>query len=368
MARASKGGGSVYPLGDGRWRAQWDYGIVAGKRIRKTRTCRPPDAQRKARAALADLQRGAIAGILPDTATTGEWVTYWLDLITKARPTTKDGYRSKIDTHIIPTVGHIRLQDLRPDHVRAMQDTMRSRGLAPNTIKQAHAILSAALRVAVDEGRIQRNPAAVRSASVTGAHNPHPIVQLQDASRIVNAARDPSTQARLMAALWLGLRQSEALGLSWSDVHETAPVPHVEVRQVARRLAGEGMVLQEPKSAASRRLTPMSPAVAAVFAAWRLDSGGRGYVWPSPSGGLGDPRADADLWRDALTRAGVTHVPLHGARGTAATIMLMDTPLHIVARYLGHSNPMVTLAHYARVMDGQLGAAADALERRMLEP
>ena len=192
-------------------------------------------------------------------------------------------------------------------------------------------------------------------------------MQLGDAARIVNAARDPAEQARLMAALWLGLRQSEALGLTWADVHESAPVPHVEVRQVARRLAGEGMVLQPPKSAASKRVTPMSPAVASVFGAWRADSGGRGYVWPSPSGGIGDPHADAQLWRDALQRAGVEHAPLHGARGTAATIMLMDTPLHIVARYLGHSNPMVTLAHYAQTMDGQLGAAADALERRMLE-
>lgn len=367
MSRGSKGGGSVYRLADGRWRAQWDYGIVAGKRIRKTRTCSPPDAMRKARAALVELQRGAIGGILPDTATTGEWVVYWLDKITKARPTTKDGYRSKIDTHIVPAIGHIRLQDLRPDHVRAMQTAMRAKGLAPNTVKQVHSILSAALRVAVDEGRIPRNPAAVRSASVTGERNPHPIVQLQDAGRIVNAAQSPREQARLMAALWLGLRQSEALGLTWSDVHETAAVPHVEVRQVARRLAGEGMVLQAPKSATSQRVTPMSPAVAGVFAMWRGDSGGRGFVWPSPTGGISDPHADAQVWCEALQRAGVEHVPLHGARGTAATIMLMDTPLHIVARYLGHSNPMVTLAHYAQAMDGQLSGAADALERRMLE-
>ena len=53
--RGTKGMGSVYPLGDGRWRAQLDLGIINGKRVRKTRTCSPPNAQKAARDALRRL-------------------------------------------------------------------------------------------------------------------------------------------------------------------------------------------------------------------------------------------------------------------------------------------------------------------------
>lgn len=363
--RGAKGAGSVYQVGDGRWRAQLDLGIIAGKRKRRTVTCSPPDAQRKARAALADLHREAAQGVLPDTVTTGEWVAYWLDHITPARQATKDSYRPKI-AHITDAIGHVRLQQLRPDHVRALTGHLQDRGLAPNTIKQTVSILSAALRVAVDEERIPRNPATVKSARVQGEVNPHPIVPVHAARLIVDGATTNAERARLMGALWLGLRQSEALGLDWVHVHEADDWPHLEVVAAARRERGAGMVLYEPKSKTSRRETPMSPAVAATFAAWRIESGGRGMVWPSPTGAIGDPRADARGWAAALKRAGVEHIPLHGARGTAATIMLMDTPLHVVARYLGHSNPQVTLAHYARAADQQLADAADALERRML--
>ena len=93
---------------------------------------------------------------------------------------------------------------------------------------------------------------------------------------------------------------------------------------------------------------------------------GSGAGLPESDRELGDPTADARLWREHLKWAGVPHKPLHGARGTAATIMLMDSPLHVVAAYLGHSNPLVTLQHYAHALQGQLTEAADALERRML--
>lgn len=243
---------------------------------------------------------------------------------------------------------------------------MRDKGLAPNTIKQTHSILSAALRVAVDEQLITRNPATVKSVQVSTEKNPHDIVQPTDAIKIVDAATSADERARLMAALWLGMRQSEALALDWDHVHEDADWPHVEIVRAARTVKGEGLVLTEPKSSTSKRVTPMSPAVAAAFRVWRAESGGEGFVWPNTTGGIMSPRRDAERWALALARAGVPHVPLHGARGTAATIMLMDTPLHVVARYLGHSNPTVTLQHYARAMDDQLSAAADALERRML--
>lgn len=365
--RGVKGMGSVFPLGDGRWRAQLDLGIINGKRVRKTRTCGPPNAQKAARDALKDLRREADKGLLPETVTVAQWLEHWVASVTKAREATKDGYRSKIKSYITPSIGHVPIAKLRAEHVLRMQQAMADRGLAASTIRQTTAILAAALRVAHDEGRIERNPARARSVLVEVRRRPHEHLSIAEAVKVVDTARTNRDRARLMAALWLGLRQSEALGLHWEQVH-LGDAPYVEVVQGARREKGAGMVIYAPKSQESYRVTPMSRAVAEVFRAWRDESGGQGLVFPSPTGELGDPSADARLWREHLKWAGVPHRPLHGARGTAATIMLMDTPLHVVAAYLGHSNPMVTLAHYAHALQGQLTEAADALERRMHLP
>ena len=366
--RSPKGGGSVFALPDGSYRAQLDLGIVNGKRVRKTRTCRPPDAQRKARRALAELRKEAEQGLLPETVTIEQWVTYYIDKVSRARGATKDGYRSKVRLYITPAIGHHPLQRLRPDHIRRMQEGMREQGLSPSTISQTHAILRAALRVAVDEKRLATNPAAVRSLRVSVPSNPHRILSPAQAVAVVNGSVTVRERARLMAALWLGLRQSEALGLDWEHVHEDADTPTLDVVQVARREKAAGMVLYEPKSETSRRTVPLAPAVVEAFRAWRAESGGVGLVFPSPAGAVGDPTRDARDWAFALRAAGVPHAPLHGARGTAATIMLMDTPLHVAARFLGHSNPTVTLRHYAHAMDQQLADAADALERRLVSP
>lgn len=364
--RGPKGAGSAFALPDGSWRAQLDLGMVNGRRVRRTRTCRPPDAQRKARRALVALRKEADQGLLPETATVEQWIERWLTSITKARQATKDGYRSKIDRYIVPAIGHHPLQKLRPEHIRVMQESMREQGLAPATIRQTHSILRAALRVAHDEKRISHNPAAVKSLEVTVAKNPHKILTPAQAVQVVNAATSNRDRARLMAALWLGLRQSEALGLDWAHVHQDADRPWLDVVQAARREKDAGMIIYPPKSKESVRAVPMAPAVASAFAAWRKESGGVGWVFPSPTGGIGDPSRDARDWAYALKAARVPHRPLHGARGTAATIMLMDTPLHVAARFLGHSNPTVTLAHYAHSLDEQLADAADALGRRML--
>ena len=363
--RGVKGMGSIYELGDGRWRAQLDLGIINGKRVRKTRTCSPPNAQKKARDALKDLRREADKGLLPEAVTVAQWLDHWLSSVTKAREATKDGYRSKIKSYITPAIGHVPIVKLRAEHIRRMQQGMADKGRAASTIRQTTAILAAALRVAVDEGRIDRNPARMKSVQVEVRRKPHEHLSIPDAMTVVNTARTNRDRARLMAALWLGLRQSEALGLHWEQVH-LGESPYVEVIQGARREKARGMVIYAPKSRESYRVTPMSRAVAEAFRAWRDESGGEGLVWPGPTGELGDPTADARLWREHLKWAGVPHKPLHGARGTAATIMLMDSPLHVVAAYLGHSNPLVTLQHYASTMDGQLAAASDALEQRML--
>ncbi len=55
-------------------------------------------------------------------------------------------------------------------------------------------------------------------------------------------------------------------------------------------------------------------------------------------------------------------ISYHGCRHTTATLMLKARePIHVVSRFLGHSNVQITLDTYAHVLPGQDESAVVAL-------
>lgn len=65
-----------------------------------------------------------------------------------------------------------------------------------------------------------------------------------------------------MAALALGLRRGELLGISWDDLQLDGPMPLVRIRQQLLRHGRQGVLLADLKSAGSRRtLQPSQPLV-----------------------------------------------------------------------------------------------------------
>src|SRR5690606_9202502 len=98
----------------------------------------------------------AVASLRPDAR-----LELWLPSIAlrPSRPQTAGGYPPTLHAYIKPSIGHIRLVDLTPDHIRQMHDAMRSSGLAEASVRQTHAISKRALKVAVFEGKLGVSPA-----------------------------------------------------------------------------------------------------------------------------------------------------------------------------------------------------------------
>ena len=82
---------------------------------------------------------------------------------------TWDGYRRKIDRHILPAIGHVRIRRLKAQHLEALYDRMLyptddRRPLAPKTVLEVHLIIRGALQDAVKRGVVNRNVALVAHA------------------------------------------------------------------------------------------------------------------------------------------------------------------------------------------------------------
>lgn len=359
--RAAKGEGSVFRLASGKYRASLPMPPQEGiKRPRKEAIF---DTEKSANDALRKMRKMRDGGGLDVPAaalTVGEWLTFWLDHIAseRVRGATLDGYRSKVALYVTPVLGRTRIRTLTPEHLERVYAGMRDRGLSEATIHQTHAIVRRALTIAARRGRIDKNPAAEIELRELRPR-PHPIHDQDEVLRMLGAARTNREAARLHAALSVGLRQSEALGLDWSCIHEAERVPYLVVEQAVSRVRGRGLVMEETKNHTSRRAVPLTPAAAASFALWRGESTGAGLVFPSTTGGMLDPRRDARDWAAAEKRAGLDHRPLHGARGAmVTTLSSRGVPLEVAAQLMGHSTTETTRRHYLRISDGR---AADAV-------
>lgn len=379
MTRKANGESSIHQDAAGRWHGYvWlglkDHGqpdrrhVSAAKRSEVVAKVRTLEAKRDA--GLADA-----GGKAP---TVQAWLEHWLDNIAsnRVRPRTLESYRANVNRQLVPTLGHHRLDRLQPEHLEAAYRSLLDRGLSPTTVLRAHRVLSRALKVAMQRGRISRNVATlVDPPPVKRAEIAKPLT-LHEAKQVLAVAADQRNAARWTVALALGLRQSEALALRWSDLDlETGTL---SVRRSLHRVAGGGLVYEEPKSARSRRTLALPEQLVNALIRHReaqLDEREiAGSVWEEhdlvfaqPNGRPIDRHADWKGWRDLLNSAGVRSVRLHDARHTAATLLL-SAGIHprVVMELLGHSQMRTTTDTYSHVMPALAREAADTMGAALL--
>ncbi len=369
MPRRIRGeGGFFQRASDGLWIGTVDLGWQGGKRVRKSVSAKTKKA---AQAKFLVLKRNLEkSGGVTSSSTVEAWLNHWLEHIAseRVRARTLQGYRGYLNTWLIPHLGHLRLDRLKEDHIRSMYRAMKDQGKSDATRRQAHAILRRALVVAEREGRIARNPAAMIDPPPVGTNHRTPLT-IDQARRVLANLDDDPLAARWIAALLLGMRQGECLGLQWRDVDIETRTIHV--RRELIRITGQGLVLTAPKSSTSIRVIPMLGPMA--YALERTDRRGDFVFY----GVAMDPKKDWTAWKALLVRAGVCDslmkpgdMPELAAGRTTTATLLRDAGVDatVVRDILGHSQVQVTQENYMRTSEIQSRAAMAALEAHVADP
>ena len=168
--------------------------------------------------------------------------------------------------HLVPSLGHLPLDRLRPSDVEALIATKRQQGLSGSTVRTIYTVLRAALEVAVRDGLVRSNvAAAVR----------RPVADRKEAV-FLDAAQTQTPLAALSGErleppfrflLATGLRRGEALALRRDDVDlEQAAV---RVRGTLGRTAA-GLTVGEPKTEKSRRVVALPRSAVEALRAQRV--------------------------------------------------------------------------------------------------
>jgi integrase len=290
--------------------------------------------------------------------------------------TTAALYRTIAEAYVIPRLGGRRLDTLSSaDLTRLYAELLESggrggRALAPRTVRHVHTTLRKALADAVEARLIPYNPAeAAKAPRRTETREPAVWTPEQVRAFLAVAIEDR------LAALWTlaastGMRRSELLGLRWSDLN--LDMGDLSVRQVWVAY-GKTHALKEPKTEASRRTMPLSPAAVLALRRHRKSQQGErfaagpayessGLVFTDELGAALPPDQVSAAFRRIAKAAGLPPLTLHGLRHTFATVGL-DAGVDVlyVAELLGHSTPSVTMNIYQHVRRDRLTGAASAI-------
>jgi len=369
--RRGSGEGSIYRDKDGRWRGSVHLGYRGGKRSRKIVSGKTrAEVARKVRDALQAAEAGL--NFAPERQTVADFLTRWLRDVVEpgTRPKTARSYRDMVNAHIVPHIGKRKLVKLTPQDVRAFMRDKLNEGLSPKTVKHLRDTLRNALNVAIRDGLLVRNAAAL--AEPPKAVNKEMKAFTPDQARqFLDEVRGHRLEALFSVTLALGLRQGEILGLRWQDVDlERA---RLSVRYQLQRVEGK-LRLVDPKTARSAR-TLMLPqvAVSALAAHYerqqqeRALAGTRwvdtGMVFTTTIGTMLDQRNLLRAFYAILRMSELPRVRFHDLRHSAATLLLAQgVHPRVVMDLLGHSSIAVTLDTYSHVIPDMKRESASQMD------
>jgi integrase len=271
-----------------------------------------------------------------------------------------------VRVHLIPGLGHHKLDKLTRVHVDDLLSVKLSGSLAARTVHHLRAVLRTALNRAVKDGLVLRNAAALTDP-VEVPDQPRRFLTTAEALAVLRAAQAERLEALYVLAINVGLRIGEALALRWQDVDLDGA--RLSVVYNLQRVGGK-LVLVEPKTEKSRRTVSLPPAVVQAL----LDHAARqrkeklrhlpiwqdsDLIFTSQIGSALDPSDVSRDFRAFLSRKGLPRVRFHDLRHASGSIMLKNgVPMVTVSGILGHSNISTTVDIYGHVEQAAYDDAA----------
>lgn len=356
--------GAVVQNRSGTWRARTYVGDGTHVSLGSFRT--KADAERALLLAGADKQRGGWVDPRHGKITLALYVERWLAHRHNLRIRTVELYRSQIDNHIVPALGHRELSKLTTAEIRAwFANLVQKSGLGPTTAAKCYRLLRTILNTAVEDELIVKNPCVIKGAA-TERSPERPIATIAQVDALADAI-DPRWRSLVLLATYGSLRWGELTALTRKRIDLEAGT--VDVVEQALELSGGTRVLGPPKTDAGRRTVTLP-----AFAVEELADHMRRYVGLEPdavvfTGPKGAPLRRGNWngkWNAARIAAGCTSLHFHDLRHTGNTLAAATgaSTKELMAR-IGHSSSRAALLyqHATRERDGAIAAGLDAIAR-----
>jgi integrase len=265
------------------------------------------------------------------------------------RPRTRDLYDGLLEKWVLPDLGDLPLERIKPATVQTWYASLPSD--RPPVRAHSYGLLRTVLGSAYAEDLITSNPCRIRGGSaVKRQHDPKPATLAE--LEIIAKAMPDRYRLMVLFASWLGLRFGELVALERRDVDLEAQV--VRVRRGAVRVRGE-VIVGEPKTSAGVRSVAIPPHLL-DFIQGHLDAhtapAPESLLFPARAGGYMRPSTLYRVFYRAREKAGREDLRWHDLRHTGAVMAAVAgaTLAELMAR-LGHTTPQAAMVYQHAAAD-----------------
>ena len=334
-----------------------------------------PDGTYIRKSIYAKTQRELDAKIAALTKQLNEGIMVWENGITFAELTDiwfnqynpvaseKWKYRTQclLKCHLLPTLGEMKIRDLRQIHLQAIISDRAKNGYATSMMKKIKQTAERIIRVAIESDLLTRNPFSGVKVPTIEAEGRRALTQ-EEISLITNNWKGTLFGHGAMIMLYAGLRQGEVLALNWEDIDFENRLIHVTK---SREVLSNKPTIKTPKTKAGYRDVPMPDILYDALLSVRKK---KGLVCPDTKGRLMSGSAYKSAWNGFMNHLNVIaggtkacgpkhpHIQVidrmtaHMLRHTYATI-LFDAGVDVKSaqKFLGHADIEVTLSIYTHL-------------------
>lgn len=298
-------------------------------------------------------------------------------------PKTQRSYKNHIENRIIPALGHIDINKLRPQHImkfleHLQEDGLRCDGkpgrLSGESIRYCFRVLSSMLQDAVQWQVIVSNP-CTRVKAPRADQADVSLLEEGDVALMLQALIKEPIKYRVivMLAIDSGLRLGELMGLKWTDIDFAKTT--LSVTKSNQALSGKGIFTKDPKNRSSVRRIALSESLMELlkmYRKWQLEQKlmlankwvAEDWLFTKWNGLPMYPTTPSQWFRKFLKRHGLPHMRFHALRHLSATLLIaLGVPLKNVSSRLGHADIRTTANIYGVALQSVDRQAADKMNQ-----
>lgn len=301
-----------------------------------------------------------------------QYLDQWLgDKKSEISPTTYSGYEVNIRCHIKPYIGGIKLQDLRPAHIRQLYTVLKQNrevkvegekrnfdALSSTSIRYVHRVLSKALEDAFMEETIPKNPAKLVKPPSKEKFEAG-FLTAKQIREMLDKFQDDDMYIPVLLSVLLGLRRGEALGLQWQDIRFEDKLISIRHNYIMEN--GKPALREKTKTDSSRRDIIVTDKVIQELKRHRVYHAKRklelgvlyhknDFVCTWSDGKPFSPSHVSRSFSARMKKYGLPMIRFHDLRhSNAALMILQNANMKGASDRLGHSTIQITNDLYGHV-------------------
>lgn len=345
---------------DGYWAA--NVKIAPGK-YKKVYGKTKKEVNEKANNILKDVNDGVYVD--NNSLTVESWFNYYLKECTlNLKSTTKRRYTMDIKNHIVPYLGKRKLQSLKPIEIQQFINHLSSK-LSPKSVKNCYGVLNKGLSIAVDLGKLNRNPCQ----NIILPKNRRKEMSILNESQIPqfleNAYKMSEYGDFYELILLTGLRFGEASGLTVEQYNRQEGYLLIDRQQISKGSVPE---FSTPKHDVIRKVYLGDRAKEIIENRIKLNDGKKAYgyefIFINSFGNFFKNESLNKYLKIIVNSIGINYLRVHDLRHTYASMSLKSgVDIKTLQNNLGHATAGFTLQVYGHTTTQMKQNSANLLEK-----